>query len=108
MTPEEFVKEFYIEKQSLVDTYFNSDTKTDVASLISKLNLNDEGIKILRLILNSALRDSLYTILLGLDGAASIGTKQTLYKIFDEENNELTGGEIENFAYEYFQNNKDD
>jgi hypothetical protein len=43
--------------------------------------------------------------LLGLDGEASIGDKQTMYKLFDEENNELTGGEIEVSAYEYFHNN---
>jgi len=106
MTADEFVKAFYQERQSLIDTYFNADSKTDVSLLIQSLNLDDKGTERLRQILNSALRDTFYTILLGLDGEASIGNKQIMYKLFDEENNELTGGEIEAFAYEYFHNNK--
>ena len=106
MTPYEFVKGFYLERQSLIDTYFNADSKTDVSELIKALNLDDKGNERLRQILNGSLRDTLYTILLGLDGEASIGDQQTLYKLFDEENNELTGGEIEVSAYEYFHNNK--
>lgn len=106
MTADEFVKGFYLERQSLIDTYFNADSNTDVSALIQSLNLDDKGIERLRQILNGSLRDALYTILLGLDGEASIGNKQTLYKLFDEDNNELSGGEIEVAAYEYFHNNK--
>ena len=106
MTAKEFVKAFYQERQSLVGTYLNADSKSDVSELIQSLNLDDKGTERIRQILNSALRDTFYTILLGLDGEANIGDKQILYKLFDEENNELTGGEIESFAYEYFHNNK--
>ena len=106
MTADELVKGFYLERQSLIDTYFNADNKTEVSELIKALNLDDKGTERLRQILNGSLRDTLYTILLGLDGEASIGEKQIIYKLFDEKNNELTGGEIEAFAYEYFQNNK--
>lgn len=106
MTADEFVKGFYLERQSLIDTYFNVDNKTEVSALIQSLNLDDKGTERLRQILNGSLRDTLYTILLGLDGEASIGDKQILYKLFDEENNELTGGEIEVSAYDYFHNNK--
>lgn len=89
MTADEFAKGFYLERQSLIDTYFNADNKSDVSELIQSLNLDDKGIERLRQILNSSLRDAFYTVLLGLDGEASIGGKQTLYKIFDEDNNEL-------------------
>jgi Elongation factor Tu C-terminal domain len=106
MTADEFVKAFYQERQSIIDTYFNADNESDVSELIQSLNLDDKGTERLRQILNDALRDTFYTILLGLDGEASIGDKQIMYKLFDEENNELTGGEIEAFAYEYFHNNK--
>ena len=106
MTAEEFVKAFYQERQSLIDTYFDADSKSDVSELIQSLNFDDKGTERIRQILNSSLRDTFYTILLGLDGEANIGGKQILYKLFDEENNELTGGEIEAFAYEYFHNNK--
>lgn len=106
MKADEFVKGFYQERQSLIETYFNAESKSDVSELIRSLNIDDKGTERLRQILSSSLRDALYTVLLGLDGEASIGDKQTLYKLFDEENNELTGGEIEVAAYEYFHNNK--
>lgn len=106
VTANEFVKGFYQERQSLIETYFNADTKSDISELIQSLNLDEKGTERLRQILNGSLRDTLYTILLGLDGEASIGDEQTLYKLFDEENNELNGGQIEVAAYEYFHNNK--
>jgi hypothetical protein len=106
MTPEEFVKGFYQERQNLIDTYFNTDSQTDVSSLIADLQLDDRGNERIRQILHSSLRDAFYTVLLGLDGAASIGDTQNMYKLLDEESNELTGGDIEACAYEYFHNNK--
>jgi Elongation factor Tu C-terminal domain len=106
MTADEFVKAFYLERQSIIDTYFNADSKTEVSAIIQSLNLDEKGTERLRQILNGSMRDTLYTILLGLDGGASIGDKQIMYKLFDEENNKLTGGNIEVAAYEYFHNNK--
>lgn len=106
MTPEEFVKGFYQERQQLIDTYFNADSQSDVSSLIADLKLDERGNERIRQILHSTLRDAFYTILLGLDGEASIGDTQTMYKLLDEEGNELTGGNIEAYAYEYFHNNK--
>ncbi|WP_181858425.1 hypothetical protein [Winogradskyella arenosi] len=46
--------------------------------------------------------DVFYTILLGLDGCASIGGIQETYELKDENGNQLNG-EIEGYAYEYFQ-----
>lgn len=44
-----------------------------------------------------------WTILLGLDGEASIGGIQQSYKIVDESGCEISNcGEIEEYAYEYF------
>lgn len=106
MTVDEFVKGFYLERQTLIETSFDENSNTEVSTLIKSLNLDSKQTERLRQILGGILRDSLYTILLGLDGEASIGDKQTVYKLFDEENNELTGGEIEATAYQYFHNNK--
>jgi hypothetical protein len=106
MTTEEFVKEFYLERKSLIDSYLKSDKQTDVGQLIASLNLDAEKSERLRQILNSVLRDAFYTVLLGLDGEAQIGTKQETYKILDENGNEITGGEIESNAWEYFHNSK--
>ena len=92
MTAEEFVKEFYKERKTLIDVYFQKKTITRVTSLISSLNLNPVQETQLKKILYQSFGDLIYTILLGLDGEATIGTKQQLYKILDEEGNELTGG----------------
>ena len=106
MTPEEFVKNFYLERKSLVDLYLSSDIETDVSKLIADLQLDEHKTEKLRLVLNGVLRDAFYTTLLGLDGEAKIGERQEAYKIEDENGNELSGGEIESYAWEYFHNNK--
>ncbi len=49
------------------------------------------------------LRGNRYTILLGLDGSASIGNAQESFKIFDEDDNLISeGGDLEGIAHEYF------
>lgn len=106
MTPEEFVKNFYLERKALVDLYLSSDKETDVSNLIADLNLDEGKTEKIRQILNGVLRDAFYTTLLGLDGVAQIGEQQAAFRIEDENGNELTGGEIESYAWEYFHNNK--
>jgi hypothetical protein len=106
MTPEEFAKNFYLERKSLVDLYLNNDNRSAVSELIASLRLDPEKTEKLRQILNGVLTDAFYTTLLGLDGEAQIGKSQETYKIQDENGNELSGGEIEGYAWEYFHNNK--
>jgi hypothetical protein len=106
MTSDDFAKGFYLERKQLLELYFKSDNNTDVSQLISSLQLDQEKTERLKQILNAVLRDAFYTVLLGLDGEAQIGNRQETYKILDEEGNELTGGEIEVAAWEYFHNNK--
>lgn len=106
MTPEEFAKNFYLERKSLVDLYLSSDSEIDVSKLIADLQLDEQKTEKIRQILNGVLRDAFYTTLLGLDGEAQIGERQETYKIEDENGNEITGGEIESYAWEYFHNNK--
>ncbi|MGL1888631.1 MAG: hypothetical protein OCD76_19115 [Reichenbachiella sp.] len=105
MTPEQFVKNFHSEKMNLIEMYFQNG-ETGVSEQIAKLNLNDSQLSTLKSIISNILTDCLYTTLLGLDGAASIGDHQELYKITDEKGNELTGGDIESNAWEYFHNEK--
>jgi hypothetical protein len=73
---------------------------------IASLNLDKEQTEKFKNIISGLLTDTFYTILLGLDRAGSIGNNQTDYKIQDEDDNELSGGEIEGFAYEYFHDHK--
>lgn len=104
MTPEVFVKAFYKEKQNFLKLYLSNNSKTEVGNLIKSLELDSEQTKILSNILDSSFTDIFYTILLGLDGCASIGSIQEMYDIKDENGNQLSrNGEIEEFAYKYFQ-----
>ena len=102
MTSKEFVESFYKEKEGFLQMYLDTDQGTDVGKLIETLNLSADKHLILKKILNQTLTDAFYTILLGLDGAASIGDRQEMYKLLDEDGIELTGGEIEGYAWEYF------
>lgn len=101
MTAKEFVENFKLEKDSLLKEFTNIESKTEVQKLIQSMKLNEEQAEILKEVLNSTLRDTFYTILLGLDGCSMIGESQQLYEIKDENGN-LISGEIEGYAYEYF------
>lgn len=109
MTPEEFVKNFYLEKQNIFNSCFDtqSEHRTFVSTKIEELNLNDIETEKLKKIISYLLDDTFYTILLGLDGSASIGDSQESLKIYDEEDNLISeGGDLEGYAYEYFHENK--
>ena len=105
MKTEEFVKAFYSEKQNFLKEYLSEKSETEVRQLIESLNLTDQQTEIMKKILDSSFTDIFYTILLGLDGSASIGGIQEMYDLKDENGNQLSG-EIEGYAYEYFQENK--
>ena len=106
MTPQNLAKAFLKEKKNSINSHFDSNDQSVVGELIKNLNLHDKSTERLRQIINGVLTDALYTILLGIDGAASIGDNQELYKSFDESGNELTGGEIKGEAWDYFHNYK--
>ncbi|PIB37635.1 hypothetical protein BFP78_00235 [Gaetbulibacter sp. 5U11] len=105
MNTEEFVKAFHTEKQDFLKEYLSDNSDTEVGTLIKSLNLNREQKEIMKKVLDSSFTDIFYTILLGLDGSASIGGIQEMYELKDENGNQLSG-EIEGYAYEYFQEKK--
>lgn len=102
MNTEEFVKAFYTEKQDFLKGYLSENPETGVGQLIKSLNLTDQQTEIMKRVLDTSLTDIFYTILLGLDGCASIGGIQEMYDLKDENGNQLSG-DIESHAYEYFQ-----
>lgn len=102
MTPEEFVQCFVAEKETLLQIYFAPGSETGVGTKLGELGLDAERLLAVREILDAALTDAFYTVLLAIDGAASLGGKQISYKLFDEDEVELTGGEIEAAAWEAF------
>jgi hypothetical protein len=104
MTTEQFVQGFYRDKQSLLELYFNKESGAAVATHLQGLNLTEEQQEAVRQLLDIALTDVYYSVLLGLEGSASIGGVQTRYQLFDNEGNTLNDGDIGGYAWQYFQN----
>jgi len=101
MTPKEFVACFAREKDELVREYMDG-TESAGAALVAELKLPPAKAAKCRAILDSLLTDAFYTVLLALDGAASLGGKQMAYSVRDEKGKELAGGELEGHAWERF------
>ena len=106
MTSEDFVRCFYLHYKHLINAYFDPNSELYVSGQIQELLLEKGQKEKLKEILSGALTDAFYSVLLGLDGSAQIGGRQVSYKLQDEEGNELAGGEIEGFAWEYFHGDK--
>lgn len=109
MTAEEFVKNFYQEKQNIFNSCFDhqSEYRSLVSAKIEALHLNENQSEKLKDLISDLLTDTFYTLLLGLDGSAAIGNSQESFKIYDEDNHLISeGGDLEGLAYEYFHENK--
>lgn len=103
MTGEEFVKLCYEEKENVLKEYFAQSTCTEVGEKIRMLIANGTSRDDLYELIASVLNETYYSLLLALDGEASLGGTQANYKIYDEENELLNEcGEIEEVAFKYF------
>ena len=106
---EHLARNFYLEKESIIKSLFTESLSPTMAKeLFDKLDLNHDQKLVFREFVSTLLTDTMYTILLGLDGSASIGDgPQETYTIFDEQGNKVSEcGELEAEAYEYFHENK--
>ncbi|HXU92984.1 MAG TPA: hypothetical protein VFP33_04945 [Gallionella sp.] len=104
MTPNEFVRHCAQEKTDLLAAYFNPTADTAVGAAIASLQLSTEQREAMKTILDTALTDAFYTMLLALDGEASLGGKQESYRLVDSEGNLIAGGgELEAAAWQNFQ-----
>lgn len=101
ITPEAFVQEFKDLKEHLLAGYFSPGSGISRIAPLQQAGLTEAQIAVAREVVSGALTDALYTVLLGLEGSASIHQHQILYKLFDEQSNELTG-HIESIAWEKF------
>lgn len=103
MTAEEFVKAVKAEKDVSLELYFSKHHETLIGNLINDIIENGATRDNLHELINQVFNENCYSLLMALDGEASLGDTQISYKLFDEEENELTGsGEIESAAYEQF------
>ena len=103
MSGEDFVGLVFNEKEQLKKEFFNERSKSLVARKINDLTSKGVPKEQLYELVELILTDVYYGLLLGLDGAASLGGVQAEYKISDEDGNIINDcGELEASAYEYF------
>lgn len=103
MTGEQFVKLVFEEKENILKEYFNENTPTEVGERLMSLVAKGADSNALYEVVSLILNEAFYSLLMALDGEASLSGTQMTYKIFDEENNLLNEcGEIEAAAFEYF------
>ena len=100
-----FVLAWKRECEAMLDSYRAPEPTTQVGTLLAQAGLSNSQRDIVHSALNVALTDAFYTILLGLDGAASLGGLQQSYRIEDEAGNVISegNGELEAAAFEVFQ-----
>jgi hypothetical protein len=89
------------QKRQMLELY-RAPSKTAVATAIQHLKLDAEGEEAVLRVLDLALTDAFYSVLLALDGSASLGNDQQTYRLYAEDGQLLTGGDLEDHAYEAF------
>lgn len=103
MNADDFARQCRHEKDAMLASYFGKSAETQVGIEIRDMNLDEPKLLALRQILDRVLTDAFYTLLLGLDGAASIGEVQQCFDVRDESGERITGdGELEAAAFTSF------
>ena len=98
-----FVKNWSDLKAELLGAFMGDHGHAEVAKRVEAMGLTAAQMTQLRDVFDGALRDTMYTLLLGLDGAACIGRDQQTFRIRDEDGNVLsTGGQLKEEAWKVF------
>ncbi len=105
MQLQDFVEGIKKERDAIFASYADRDRETRVGALLAQANLSESQREAVLAALDTALTDAFYTVLLGLDGAASLGGRQQSYQIQDEDGHLVSSGdgELEALAFELFQ-----
>ncbi len=108
MNAEEFVACCKREKETLLKLFQDSKSGLAVSEGIAALQLSEEQSRLMNQILDGVLTDVFYTLLVGLDGGASLGGVQQTYKIYDEQDQLISDcGDLEAAAWEQFHGEAD-
>lgn len=103
MDANEFARLCKAERDSILDSYCDATGETGVSARIESLSPAPDLRAAIRLILDDALTDAIYTMLLAIDGCATIGGHQHQYRLIDEDGQFVgESGDLEAAAYEHF------
>ena len=106
MTGEEFVRHCFAEKEAALALYAAPSAGTKAGTLLSELTADGTDREKLLQLLDTVMTESWYTMLLALDGSASLDGTQMTYELRDEDGNILNEcGELESAAWEVFMEN---
>ncbi|WP_454672774.1 hypothetical protein [Achromobacter pestifer] len=100
MDAKEFVANWNALRAELLAAFTAPDAASDVAAKVREMGLSADQSVQMRAVLDTVVRDTMYALLLGLDGEASIGDSQQQFTIADEDGNVIQGIEAE--AWECF------
>ena len=101
MTPEKFVALWKSEKALMLQLFMDGSGTTAAAKQIQAMQLTPDQMDKLRAVIDTVLTDAMYTLLLALDGEASIGEVQQTYELKSEDGTVLTG-QLEAEAWKQF------
>ena len=103
MNAKDFIKLYYEEKEKSLKQYFDDSYKTEVGKRINTLIENGSSKEEIYELINLVMKETYYTILLALEGEASLGGKQLSCELLNQDGNVINKcGEIEVEAYKYF------
>lgn len=101
MDADAFVAKWYAEKVRLLAAVWTPGTAS--AARVAAMELSPEQTRQLREMLDAFTTDALYTLLLGLDGSATLGGDQRHYPLLDEDGSVIAEeGDLEAAAYAWF------
>lgn len=90
-------------KSDLLSVFMGEQGESVIATQIRNMALTVDQTEQLRNVLDGVLRDTMYSLLLGLDGASSIGRDQQAFQILDERGMAVSScGELEEQAWKRF------
>lgn len=100
MNGAEFVGHWHALRLELGQTFMDTASGSEVAARIGALGLSPEQSGQLKGILDMVLRDTMYTLLLGLEGEAGLGPCQQRFTVLDEDGHAIEA--IEEEAWKCF------
>lgn len=100
MHPEEFINNVVDSIESLVTLYAQGrNGPTYLGAKLDELELTSDQREDVLALIRLAVGEATHSIICGIEGSSSLGNSQQIYKLLDEDGNELTG-QLDALLYE--------
>lgn len=104
MGPTEFVRVCRNERDALLEAFTDPSGHTEASARLLEANLTQSQRTLVVAAMGAALTDTIYTLLLALDGSASLDGNQRSFTVTDESGTVISNGDgrLEAAAWEAF------